>query len=91
MLLVYVYFMLLNNIIVILLFIYPIDTLHIHKRVAGGTLDSLQWDSSFTMNAFADCFPMGHHVDILVSIEKDVEQEPGWQYGGRDFPKKLLS
>ena len=62
--------MLLDNIIVILLFTYPIDTLHIHKRVAGGTLDSLQWaDSSFTMNVFADCFPMGHHVDILVSID----------------------
>ena len=70
MLLVYVYFMLLDYIIVILLFIYPIDTLHIHKRVTRGTLDSIQWtDSSFTMNFFADCFPKEHHVNILVSID----------------------
>ena len=63
--------MLLDNIIVILLFIYSIDTLHIHKRVIGGTIDSLRWaDSSFTMNIFPNCFPKGHHVDVLVSIDR---------------------
>ena len=70
---------------VILLFIYPTDTLHIHKRIIGGTVDSIRWaDSSFTMNIFADCFPMGHHVDVLVSID---------HYFQLEIPKgyKLLS
>ena len=65
----YVYLIMEDYIIVILLFIYPTDTLHISKRIIGGTVDSLQWvDSSFTMNIFADCFPKGHHVDVFVSI-----------------------
>ena len=68
-----------------MLFIYPIDTLHICKTVIGETVEYIRWgDSSFKMNIFADCFPKEHHVDVLVSID---------QYFRFEIPKgyKLLS
>ena len=59
-----------------MLFIYPIDTLHISKRIIGGTVDSLQWaDSSFTMNIFANCFPKGNYINVLVSIDSYFQLE----------------
>ena len=48
-----------------------IDTLLIHKRIIGGTEESIQLaDSSFLMDIPAKCFPKDKQVDISVSIDQ---------------------
>ena len=55
----------------LLLFAFSIDKLLIHKRIIGGTEESIQLaDSSFLMDIPAKCFPKDKQVDISVSIDQ---------------------
>ena len=69
--------MLLGYFIVVIAVCIPTDNLHIltnnlhiHKKIIGGYVDSLQWgESNFIMNVFTDCFPKEEEVDVFLSIE----------------------